>query len=380
MKKRIMIFMGGFFPGQKYGGPPVSVNNICNLLLDEVSFFIVTSDHDLRSSEKYSVKEGWKDRGNCSVRYISDNEWKYKFLKQLTDEIKPDIIYLQSFFGSFIPICYRIARKNNIPLFLAPRGELCEGSVRIKRYKKIPYLALIRLFGFAKNVCFQATSADEEAGIEKFLKIPKDRIFFLDNVSVPPRMDASRTKKEKGSANMIFISRISPKKNLEAAVTYLTKVKNVNVKFDIYGPLEDNAYWEKCKSISQNASENISVSYKRALSHEEVHDVLACYDAFLFPTFSENFGHVIAESLSAGTPVIISDQTPWNEVNECHAGYAFPLSEEQKYIYAINEIADMDEDAMNAMRENAKKLFERRLNLEEIKKEYMKVFNQLGEN
>lgn len=33
---KILIVMGGFFPGQKYGGPPVSVDIFCSLLKDEV--------------------------------------------------------------------------------------------------------------------------------------------------------------------------------------------------------------------------------------------------------------------------------------------------------------------------------------------------------
>ena len=38
------------------------------------------------------------------------------------------------------------------------------------------------------------------------------------------------------------------------------------------------------------------------------------YDAFVFPTRGENFGHVIAESLSASCPVVCTDQTPWTAV------------------------------------------------------------------
>jgi len=44
---KVLIIMGGFFPGQKFGGPPVSVDNFCSLLKDECDCFIVTSNHDM---------------------------------------------------------------------------------------------------------------------------------------------------------------------------------------------------------------------------------------------------------------------------------------------------------------------------------------------
>ncbi|GHT50818.1 hypothetical protein FACS189440_18900 [Bacteroidia bacterium] len=39
------------------------------------------------------------------------------------------------------------------------------------------------------------------------------------------------------------------------------------------------------------------------------------------PTYSENFGFVIAEALASGTPVITTKGTPWEELNTCHCGW-----------------------------------------------------------
>lgn len=40
------------------------------------------------------------------------------------------------------------------------------------------------------------------------------------------------------------------------------------------------------------------------------------YDLFVFPTLGENFGHVVIESLSAGTPVFMSNTTPWKSFSK----------------------------------------------------------------
>ena len=53
---------------------------------------------------------------------------------------------------------------------------------------------------------------------------------------------------------------------------------------------------------------------------------MAANDLFFLPTRGENFGHVIAEALSVGTPVLISDQTPWRKLAAVGLGHDLPLA------------------------------------------------------
>lgn len=55
---KILIIIGGFFPGVKFGGPPVSVNNFCTLMQDD-ECYIVTKNHDMGETEPYKdIKPG----------------------------------------------------------------------------------------------------------------------------------------------------------------------------------------------------------------------------------------------------------------------------------------------------------------------------------
>src|SRR5205807_5753274 len=92
------------------------------------------------------------------------------------------------------------------------------------------------------------------------------------------------------------------------------------VEFDIYGPLEDVAYWSRCQSSLREIPPWVQIRYRGELAPSEVCRTFAGYDAFVFPTLGENFGHVIAESLSASCPVICSDRTPWTSVLESGGG------------------------------------------------------------
>ena len=123
---------------------------------------------------------------------------------------------------------------------------------------------------------------------------------------------------------MVFLSRISQKKNLDYALRVLTKTR-VRIQFDIWGPLEDPAYWKKCQNLIESLPENVVARYRGTAHNSEVNKILAEYDLFFLPTCGENYGHVIAEAVSAGTPVLLSDQTPWRNLQKEGVGWDLPL-------------------------------------------------------
>jgi glycosyltransferase involved in cell wall biosynthesis len=118
---------------------------------------------------------------------------------------------------------------------------------------------------------------------------------------------------------MAFLSRISPKKNLDGALAILTGIA-AHVEFDIYGTKEDAGHWEDCRKIMAKLPANVTATYKGVLAPDDVVPTLSGYDLLFFPTRGENFGHVILESLLAGCPVLLSDQTPWRNLAAIHAG------------------------------------------------------------
>ena len=98
------------------------------------------------------------------------------------------------------------------------------------------------------------------------------------------------------------------------------------------------------------------------------------YNAFLFPTFSENYGHVISESMMVGTPVIISDQTPWSDIVQANAGWANSLERENEFIDAIQKIIDMDEEKFSELTQNVKSYITNKVEICKLKKIYKKAF------
>lgn len=369
----ILIIMSGFFPGRKYGGPPVSTDNFCSLLQSEADCYIVTHNHDMGERTPYpGISKGWNDRGNVKVKYLDDSEYNSHTFEAAICELKPDYLYLQGLFQRCVLPCLRLAKKHNIRVVLAPRGELCSGAFH-KKYKKLPYIVFLRSMGLLKDVVFQSTSDEETEAIERYLGAKPERIHLLTNIPSIPHSLPSRSVKKAGKGKFVFISRILWKKNLLMAINLINDVRG-NVQFDVYGPKEDENYWKECENVIRNLPENVIVKYCGVLSHDEIHQTFCQYDAFLFPTLSENYGHVIAEALVTGCIPIISDQTPWTDMNEAGAGWAIPLSNEQAYKSAIQEVIDMNDDDIVGKRKNIGNYVTEKLNLDKLKKEYLGVF------
>jgi glycosyltransferase involved in cell wall biosynthesis len=114
------------------------------------------------------------------------------------------------------------------------------------------------------------------------------------------------------------------------------------VVYDIFGPLENAAYWEKCQRIIDRLPPNIKVRYMGTIDHDNVYAVLADYDLFFFPTHGENFGHVILEALISGCPVLISDQTPWRDLDQAGVGWDLPLDKPERFMDVLRKCVEME--------------------------------------
>mgnify|MGYP001195332029 CR=1 FL=1 len=145
-------------------------------------------------------------------------------------------------------------------------------------------------------------------------KTPK-KIYIAPNLVSPIVAEKKEIKKKlRGPLKILFLSRISPMKNLDFFLNVLCKVSS-NVKLDIYGIKEDLRYFKQCKKIINKLPKNIRVLFHNKVNHNKINTIFKNHDLFVLPTRGENFGHVIYEALSAGVPALISDKTPWKAKN-----------------------------------------------------------------
>lgn len=377
MKPKILIFIPHYIPGYKSGGPVRSIENIINNLHEDFDFYILTSDRDIGDVTPYKniLRHRWNKVGNAKVFYIDECDKKISFYKIFLTKCRFDIIYLNSFFNTNFTIKPLLALKlikNPPPILLAPRGEFSQGALQLKTIKKRIFLALGKWI--YKDISFHASSKYEEKDILSVLPEQKEnRIFIALNPSKKTSfMPEESLLVNTSCLNMVFISRITPKKNLDYALKILQKI-DIKATYDIYGPIEDKHYWEKCQSLIKTLPNNITCTYKGIVDPKEILQTFSQYDLFFFPTKGENYGHVIAESLAAGTQVLISDQTPWRNLDKLGIGWDLDIADIHAFREKLTFLGSSDHLKLDKMKiiENAQSLLINKVDIEANKNMFL---------
>ena len=78
------------------------------------------------------------------------------------------------------------------------------------------------------------------------------------------------------------------------------------------------------------------------MTPDQVRATIARHDLFLLPTRGENFGHVIFESLAAGVPVLVSDRTPWRDLDARGSGWVRSLETPEAFVDVLESAAARD--------------------------------------
>lgn len=345
--RKIITFNRFYLPGYRAGGPIRSLVNMVDRLSGDFEFYIVTTDRDIGESVPYPniIRDGWDRVGKANVRYLSLSDVNIRIVRDIVFSVRPDIIYLNSFFDP----CFtqrvlwlrHLGFFNDIPIVLAPRGEFSEGALQLKFIKKKFYLLISTMLRLYRGVTWQASSEYERSDIISSLACVEANDVKIA-MNVPPITEGVFRRvfdRIQGTPLRIcFLSRISPKKNLDFALRTLMLVKS-DVVFTIYGPKEDSAYWSRCEDLISTLPPNISVKYAGEVQPSDVKRVLQLHHVFFFPSRGENYGHVIHEALGSGLPVLISDKTPWRDVVQRGVGWVFPLDRENSFADIIDEVA-----------------------------------------
>lgn len=349
---KILAFNCYYLPGYKGGGPIKTLKNLFDKTGEEITFKLVTSDRDHSDSAAYtSVKcNAWNNIGNVLVFYAQAGINGYLQIARHLIFNDHDIIYLNSFFSprfSFFPLV--IAKLLRQKVVLGPRGEFSERALEIKPKKKRIFISLFKLLGFHYSTVFQASSEYEAVDIRRVLGSNVD-IRVAADIGAQQFAEPFRLRTS-GPLKSVFISRISKIKNLDGALKIL-KMVHQPIVYEIYGPIEDKNYWFECQKLISDLPSHVQVKYKGPLSPDEVIKTLHNYDVFFLPTKGENYGHVIAEALCAGLPIVIADTTPWRGLQNLGIGWDLPLNKPEAFSVALDSLAVMQVDDHLRMRQN----------------------------
>ena len=156
--------------------------------------------------------------------------------------------------------------------------------------------------------------------------------------------------------------------------TLATTPRPAEIEFDFYGPVYNESYFEECKRLMRELPKNIVVNYKNSIESNKVSSAFQHAHAMFMPTLGENFGHIILESFVAGCPVIISDQTPWRNLENRKLGFDIALTDKGKFVQAIEVLAKYNQEDYASWSKAAYDFGSEYLNNPEILKQNLNLF------
>jgi len=379
---RILGFADWYLPGHKGGGSVSALSSLIGLVGEEFDFYVFTRDHDLNDCRPYATVplNQWVTHGKAQVLYTGNLSFRH--LWRRVREIQPDIIYLNSFFSRLtirILLLRRIGLLAAVPIVLAPRGELAPAALRVKPLQKWLYLRAARWSGLCRNLRWQASSECEQEQILQAFGRSARAVQIAGDVPGPRLLAEVRKmpdrRKLPGVAHFVFFSRVSRNKNLDFALSMLASVSGF-AELDICGPIGDVAYWKECERKIRALPGHVTVRYAGVTPREEITPTLAQYDFLLLPTGGENFGYVILEALAAGCPVVISNQTPWQDLEERGVGWTVSLQDRARWREVLQACTEMDEERHVAVRQRAREYATAWASSSAFREQHLRLFQQ----
>lgn len=242
--------------------------------------------------------------------------------------VTPDIVHLHGLWNMGLHRCAVICRRWKIPYVIAPRGMLEPWSLQQKWLKKRIARFLYQDRDLKCAAALHAT-AESEAGQFRKLGFRNPVIVSPNGVNVPKSFEPRNTRNAR--KRVLFVSRMHPKKGVLELVEAWGRLVDSHeslvvsewcceLVYTVNGDFE-REYEAKVKAkVKELGLEDLFI-FTGALSDDEKWEAYARADLFVLPTYSENFGIVVAEALWAGVPVITTKGTPWKDLEGYKCGY-----------------------------------------------------------
>lgn len=389
MQEGKIIIVGHYILSSKVGGPVRSVTNLVENLKDRFKFVIVAPNKDFGSDKQFNNIELYTKIAFDGIKlfyFKIDKLFDIKYFRLIKEfDQSSNVLYLNSFFNIkqsiYIVVLQKIGILRNAQIVLCPRGELLPEILKTKRARKFVYLTISKFLGLYKKINFHATNDFEKLSIEKCFPRYNKEIFVAGMISSSIITQSLSVNEDliDERLKIVYLSRISRSKNLDLIVDVLMNIKK-EIIADIYGFVEDDDYLAEIIMKSNLLPKNIVFNFLGPIDKDSVPELLSKYDLFMLLSDGENYGHAIVESLKAGLPVLISDNTPWINLPELGLGWDFSLNDLRSFENCINDMCDLTTSERNKLKKDVKAkasvLFDNRKVIEENFQMFHELINK----
>lgn len=354
------------------GGPSFFLKELLNEISKDINviseLFYYSSNNDISGIDKKVILNKQK---NNIFNYIKLFILFFKKIEK-KDNI---IIHIHGLWQSHVVFSYLFCIKNKIRYIISPHGMLEPWSLSQNYFKKKIALFIYQRI-IIKNAHYIHATSDMEANNIKNLGFKNPIIIIPNGINVDYYSFKSNYNKNNNFL-FLFLSRIHIKKGIEILIDTFDKLKmnnkDIEFKLSIYGD-GDPLYIKKIKNyIKEKNLTNIITVYDPIYDEKKLNEIKNA-DIFILPSFSENFGNVIAESLSCGTPVITTNTTPWEILNISNAGWCIDVGVNPLY-NLLMEILTTDKNKLTIISKNSRNLALNNFSIKITANKHIQMYN-----
>ena len=251
------------------------------------------------------------------------------------------------------------ARRKGKPYIITPHGMLYQAALRRSYWKKWPFLKLFFDEDIKRANCLHVTCKAEMENVRAFgyrgsvaiIPNPANLPDYLHEIVLakPTFLGCSLPRK------FGFLGRLHPIKKVENLLYGAAMLpRGTNFELVIMGK-DDPDYEQFLLSETKRLGLEKNVRFYGFVSGRDKYEQLAQLSCLFVPSDFENFGMIVTEALSVGTPVMASLGTPWEELNAVGCGWWIDRSPEN-IANVMLQVLEMDTDRLLAMGKVGQKL------------------------
>jgi len=376
---KILHIVPSYKPAYIYGGPIESVSKLCEGLAaagHQVDVFTTTANGttelDVEPGKVINV-DGvnviYFKRITKDPTHVSTDLWLH-----LWKNVKHyDIVNIQSWWSVLVVIAACIVHMKGVKLVISPRGMLSpyiftSGAAKMK---KIIHATMGK---WALSKSYLHATAQVE--FNEFREVIADCKGFIapNNVTMP---DTPIIKHQNDVFEVIFMSRVHPKKGIEILLNAISKL-NFPVRLRIAGS-GDTDYTEKLQILTVELGIADKVEWMGWIGRDDKFKALMDADLFALVSYNENFANVVIESLHMGTAVLVSEEVALSGfVRDTKLGWVTSLEVDDvaKQLTA----AYTDQGHRNWIRENGRELIAASFSEKKLIGDYVMEYSKIIAN
>lgn len=327
---RICLVSHSFYPATFYGGPISATWDLSKKLADkDIKVFVSTTNANGNKKLDVLANKFIRKQKNLFVKYYNEqiiNRFSFRFFLGIWSDIKKsDVVYIQYLFHYTVLFALTFSVILNKKIIVCPRGSFSHFTLT-NNLVTIKYIWLSLFIGpFIREITWHASSYIEKQDVLRRFPAAEVRV-INDGVNYLSFQNTSETTRD-DILKQFTRNDFSQVSHLFFSMGRLHHIKGFNVLIDAFSLFEKNNSNAKLliAGADDGAQESLFLQIKYLnlldsvfligpINFEEKKLLLSNCDVFALASEFESFGIVVAEALACGAPVVVSNKTPWKDL------------------------------------------------------------------